>query len=276
MHLQRKFIEFRVTSNVFFVQSAYFSHKKSTTVVHFCRNTVTSSSLSLDGGVCSQSSVTIVTQAGTAPGAVTDFRVVQNSLSTFGATVTWTVASSAGDPPEDYFIKCWYNDEEGRAANCNTATPIYTFGPFPRYGGTKQTTLTGMVPVASGYTCTLGARNDAVVKDVCSNRISVDIPSLAPGKPATVSDTVSGTTWVANWDDGTAGIPEETYTAKCVPLNYPCFATAVGTTRTNIARGVKAANVANLPSGASYSCYIVAANFGGSICSDPVTVVVSP
>ena len=95
----------------------------------------------------------------------------------------------------------------------------------------------------------------------------------APGQPVCLNTvTVTETSWTGSWDDGSVGIPEETYSVKCVALGAACTAAAVGTGQSGLARGAGEGNVTGLTAGTQYTCYSIATNALSSVCSDPLTV----
>lgn len=223
--------------------------------------------------ICAQSSVTFTTTSGSAPGPATNFALAISSESSAGATVTWTAAAKAGSPAEDYYVKCW--NSIVTATSCQDGNPAFTFGPIARgAGGNLPTTLTGMTP-STTYRCFLGARNAAVIQDVCANTpLPVTFttkPDGTPGRPIAATGILTGSTFEAKWTDGTAGTPFETYAVKCVPQGYPCDSVFIYGAQSNIPRGTEVGIVTGLTP-RSYFCYVMAANSVGFTCSDPINV----
>lgn len=167
------------------------------------------------GDVCAPSSFAFTTSAPKAPGAATNFALAPGSVTSTGATVTWTAASVAGDPPEDYYVKCWVGTG---GSNCNSLNPAFTFGPVPRGGGgALQQALTGLTP-NTDYRCFLGARNAATSAgaDVCAttNPVTFTLPQ-APGAVtdfALVDGSVTSSSADVQWTaPAIAGVPAEDY-----------------------------------------------------------------
>ena len=94
----------------------------------------------------------------------------------------------------------------------------------------------------------------------------------APTDVATDVGLSSSTTWAATWTDGTpSGIPEETYTLKCVPKDSQDGCNTITDDQTTgISAGVEQGVVTGLANSTEYDCYVVAVNAAGYKCSSKV------
>jgi len=96
---------------------------------------------------------------------------------------------------------------------------------------------------------------------------------VQPG--ATIVSTLTTSSWSTTWTDGAAGMPQETYSLKCVVYtgSSTCTDTGVGTPQTGIARGVQAGSIFDLPASSTFDCFVIADNGVGSpVCSAAVSV----
>lgn len=92
-------------------------------------------------------------------------------------------------------------------------------------------------------------------------------PNTNPGIPTNVvqsSNTANSVT--ISWTDGSAGTPVETYKVLCMMYPGDCNGTPVQQVL-NIPRGTEQAVVTGLLPSTLYSCFVVANNGGGDVCS---------
>jgi len=135
-------------------------------------------------------------------------------------TVSWRTGPSA--TTSSYTVSCFSGDqwtcatypdagqgftasgELEKAALPSTVDETFTFA--------QAGTLTGLTD-GDEYKCWVIAVNS--VDSVCSAPVQYTLP-LAPGAPTNVvPDSTASGEISFTWTDGTAGIPEETYTIKC-------------------------------------------------------------
>jgi hypothetical protein len=135
--------------------------------------------------------------------------------------------------------------------------------------GTQQGTVTGLVYKNEWrYTCFVVARNAA--GEVCSDPIDISAPDMPTN---IVSVFVSQISWLASWEVGASGYPEEVYSLKCVQQGAGCYGAALGTSGELIVRWKKQGSILNLPSDTYMNCYVIAENSAGRVCSVPQAVV---
>ena len=204
------------------------------------------------GDVCSGSPAQVTTwiEAG-APYAAS-----QQSISNTSVTIDWTDGLE-GIPTETYAINC----VSGSNPTC-TSTGIKQ-DSIAR--GTQTGTVTGLQSNTS-YACYILASNS--VGTVCSTSPVNVITYIEPGAPTNVGKGSLYTSWaVVTWDDGAEGRPQETYDVNCVVSSATASCLDAGVDATSISRGVQSANVTGLAANTSYSCWPIAGNTIGSVCS---------
>ena len=145
----------------------------------------------------------------------------------------------------------------------------------------------GTAPVCSGNSCE-PCNSVAVVPAVqgdcqdgffCASTGACLAPD-APGPPGGLAalDVRPDRLRIA-WTFGARGFPQETYTVKCVPFGEDCEFEAEGSPATGISRTDAAgadATTSQLTPGTEYSCFVVAINAAGEICSSALDVATSP
>jgi hypothetical protein len=93
-----------------------------------------------------------------------------------------------------------------------------------------------------------------------------------PGEPtALVQNGQTGNSVSISWVDGSEGSPQETYDVKCMMYGEACNATPIKSI-IGIQRGTQAATINGLSPSTLYSCFVVATNSEGSVCSTSLTV----
>ena len=189
--------------------------------------------------------------------------VVPDSTASGEISFTWT-DGTAGIPEETYTIKC---TDDVSVTDC-----LSTNGTVQETGiarGAQAGTLTGLTD-GDEYKCWVIAVNS--VDSVCSAPVQYTLP-LAPGAPTNVvPDSTASGEISFTWTDGTAGIPEETYTIKCTDdvSVTDCLSTNGTVQETGIARGAQAGTLTGLTDGDEYKCWVIAVNSVDSVCSAPV------
>ena len=196
-----------------------------------------------------------------APGPPTN---VGNTVTGTTWNATWTDGTQ-GTPTETYTARCVAS---GAACDASSSHEVSV------QRGVQKADVTGLT--AGAWTCFVVSTNS--VGSSCSGPVNLNIVSnVAPGAPTKVGGTTVATgQWLATWTDGSAGVPVETYSVKCVASGQSCSATAIGIGGTNIPRGIQSGQVTGLSNGASYSCYVIASNsVNAAVCSDPFAITVS-
>ncbi len=170
----------------------------------------------------------------------------------------WTDSEPQGLPTETYSLKCVGRDRACRAQA--VGTPAANIAR-----GTREGTVTGLT-AGKKYTCFVVASNAA--GQTCSNPRNI-MPGTKAGKPRMLQTVaITSTTWRANWTDSEPqGQPTETYSLKCVGRDRACRAPAAGTPAAKIARGTREGTVTGLTAGKKYTCFVVASNALGKVCS---------
>jgi hypothetical protein len=106
--------------------------------------------------------------------------------------------------------------------------------------------------------------------------MSPPAPVLLPGKPTNVKALPTATSSVAilTWEDGPAalGSTDEAFAVKCVAAFSSCDGLERGNSESGIARSTQRGIVTGLAYRKEllYTCYVVASNTNGSICSDGI------
>ena len=178
---------------------------------------------------------------------------------------TWNAAwldGTQGTPTETYTARCV---APGGACSAPSSHEVSV------QRGVQKADVTGLT--AGAWTCFVVSTNS--VGSSCSGPVTVNINSnVAPGAPTKVGGTTVATgQWLATWTDGSAGVPTETYSVKCVASGQPCTATAIGVGGTNIPRGVQSGQVNGLTAGSASTCYVIAGNsVNQNVCSDGFAV----
>eukprot|EP00890_Picochlorum_soloecismus_P006636 jgi/Picsp_1/798/NSC_04287-R1_receptor tyrosine phosphatase type r2a len=174
------------------------------------------------------------------------------------AEVTWQ--APADDTILGYFISCMVQGDE-------TILVDQLVG-FQETMVVFQNLSAGMGYVCGVNSTSVGGTSAATV----SSAFNITACEL-PGTPKSLETTfISPLSWSAVWIDGAEGFPAEEYVLKCVEAGADCNAPAEGTPESDIPRGAEAGTVTNLTEGAKYSCYAVASNSAGSVCSGGLNI----
>jgi hypothetical protein len=113
------------------------------------------------------------------------------------------------------------------------------------------------------YSCYVVARNQAGV--VCSDPVTL---TAADAPTNIVSTFPSQYTWLANWNVGAAGTPEEVYSLQCVQRGAGCDSRPLTTSDLVIERWKRQGSL-TMPPNTAMDCYIVAENSAARVCSAP-------
>jgi hypothetical protein len=197
-----------------------------------------------------------------APGAPSSFA---SSLSTANTWMATWVDGAPGVPVETYTLKCVDSGESCRADALAQARSIQR--------GRQTGTVTGLKP-GKPYTCYVLSVNE--ISSRCSSGLSVSVEGPA-SQPTRVGATSSLDSWLPAFQvASTPGFPEETYTFKCVASGGACNDTAVaqltGITRANALAKNFTVKVSPLQPATQYTCYVIAVNSIGSVCSSAVNI----
>ena len=172
--------------------------------------------------------------------------------------VTWQ--APVDDTILGYFISCMVEGDE--------TTMVDQLVGFQESTVVFQNVSAGMGYVCGVNSTSVGGTSAATVSSA-SNVTACE----TPGAPESLETTsISPSSWSAVWVDGAEGFPAEEYELKCVEAGADCNAPAAGTPESDIPRGVQAGTVTNLSEGVQYSCYAVASNGAGSVCSDALNI----
>jgi Fibronectin type III domain len=181
-------------------------------------------------------------------------------------TATW-VDGTPGVPVETYTLKCVASGAICRAA------PLAQVERIER--GTQIATVTGL-KFGTLYTCYVIAANGIGTR--CSLGLNVTV-GTSPGRPTNVATgSIDTNSWTPQFTVSlNPAVPEETYSVKCVARGDACTDTAVvllpGFTRANaLAGNFNTAKVSQLTPGTRYTCYVIAVNSIGSVCSSAVQI----
>lgn len=203
------------------------------------------------GSVCSASPLQITTwiEAGQPDCPL------ESSITNTTVTIDWQDGLQ-GNPEETYTVNC----VQSPSTSC-TSLELYTANIVR---GTLSGTVGGFTPNTTYY-CYVLAVNQ--VATVCS--VSVPITTyVEPGAPTNPQNPSISTTWaLVSWDDGALGRPQETYSVNCVLGSGSTTCRDSGVSASGIARGVQSANVTGLSANTTYSCWPIAGNVIGSVCS---------
>jgi hypothetical protein len=194
--------------------------------------------------------------------------VVEDAVSNTTTTIEWQDGAE-GNPTETYTVNC----VAGSSGTCLDPSGITT-GAVNITRGTQTGTVEGLSPNTT-YDCFVQAINP--VATVCGDSPTQVTTWIEPGAPSNVG-TASVQTQVVNvtWDDGAKGNPQETYTVNCVEGSGSTSCADAGVNVTGIARGVGIAEVTDLTSNTTYSCWAIATNTAASVCSIKPTVFTTP
>ncbi|KAI8103421.1 hypothetical protein M9435_004760 [Picochlorum sp. BPE23] len=207
------------------------------------------------GNACSSSPVEIKTwiEAGQ-PTSLT-----QQAITNSTVTIGW-VDGDGGNPEESYSVNCVTGSSPCTSSGISVSNVTR---------GIQSATVTGLA-FNSSYMCYVLAIN--AVDTVCSSPLSITT-TIKPGPPTNVQNPEISTSWAAvTWGDGALGNPEENYTVNCVDSSGSTKCTDSGIQVTDISRGTEFANVTGLDPNTTYSCWVIAENIVGNVCSQlPVT-----
>eukprot|EP00889_Picochlorum_renovo_P002829 jgi/Picre1/29859/NNA_005241.t1 len=207
------------------------------------------------GNACSSSPVEVRTwiEAGQ-PTSLT-----QQAITNSTVAIGW-VDGDEGNPEESYSVNCVTGSSPCTSSGISVSNVTR---------GVESATVTGLA-FNSSYMCYVLAIN--AVDTVCSSPLPITT-TIKPGPPTNVQNPEISTSWAAvTWDDGALGNPEENYSVNCVDSSGSTKCTDSGIQVTDISRGTEFANVTGLDPNTTYSCWVIAENIVGNVCSPlPVT-----
>lgn len=209
-----------------------------------------------EGRVCS-SAFNLSTPA--MPGAPSQLQTI--SIGQEAWTGGW-VDSQDGATPDSYTLKC-----VACGGACQDQAIQQATGIAP---GVQRASLQSLSK-GTQYSCYVVAVIGT--SEICSSPLNIVTWLLPPKPSAPVTSTIGTNIWRATWAEGSQpGIPQETYTLKCVSFGNTCDASSQGVAAVGIARGVQTGTVSGLQTGTQYSCYAISVNAAGTVCSDATVV----
>eukprot|EP00963_Diacronema_lutheri_P001207 scaffold76_cov363-Pavlova_lutheri.AAC.19 len=126
-----------------------------------------------------------------------------------------------------------------------------------------------------------GCNGPKIKNKLCGCCVFIPMPEdIAPGAPTNLEESsVTSSSVTLTWEDGTRGIPVETYAVRCFDTEpMDCRSDDFAAEVTDIPRGTEIATVLGLEADSEYTCFVLAMNAAEpeGVCSDAVEVTTLP
>ena len=189
-------------------------------------------------------------------------------------TVSWRTGPSA--TTSSYTVSCFSGDQWTCATYPDAGQGFTASGELEKAAlpSTVDETFTFAGAVEGDVVqCFIEVEGEFGYAAKCIGLETAFVGTKPAGAPTTVvPDSTASGEISFTWTDGTAGIPEETYTIKCTDdvSVTDCLSTNGTVQETGIARGAQAGTLTGLTDGDEYKCWVIAVNSVDSVCSAPV------
>eukprot|EP00963_Diacronema_lutheri_P011919 scaffold1511_cov354-Pavlova_lutheri.AAC.3 len=123
-----------------------------------------------------------------------------------------------------------------------------------------------------------GCNGPKIKNKLCGCCVFIPMPEdIAPGAPTNLEESsVTSSSVTLTWEDGTRGIPVETYTVRCFDTEpMDCRSDDFAAEVTDIPRGTEIATVLGLEADSEYTCFVLAINAAEpeGVCSEGEVVM---
>ena len=189
-------------------------------------------------------------------------------------TVSWRTGPSA--TTSSYTVSCFSGDQWTCATYPDAGQGFTASGELEKAAlpSTVDETFTFAGAVEGDVVqCFIEVEGEFGYAAKCIGLETAFVGTKPAGAPTNVvPDSTASGEISFTWTDGTAGIPEETYTIKCTDdvSVTDCLSTNGTVQETGIARGAQAGTLTGLTDGDEYKCWVIAVNSVDSVCSAPV------